>query len=205
VVKVESLRRPDGARFGPRGFYDRLHQGQEAVALDFASAEGRAHLARLIARADVVIEGSRPRALEQLGIDLAAVFAARPGLVWISLTAYGRSGPWRERVGFGDDCAAAGGLVAWNDAGAPCFVGDALADPVAGLAAAAAGFAALRAGGGMLVDVALREAAAFVADAEAAPAAPFTGRLLGPAARPPAPGPAAEMGAHTAALLAEFA
>jgi hypothetical protein len=205
VVKVESLRRPDGARFGPRGFYDRLHQGQEAVGLDFASAEGRADLARLIARADVVIEGSRPRALEQLGVDLAAVFAARPGIVWISLTAYGRTGPWRDRVGFGDDAAAAGGLVAWDEAGEPCFVGDALADPVAGVTAAAAGFAALGAGGGMLVDVALREAAAFVAEADPAPGAASGEPLLLPAARPPAEAPAAQMGADTAAVLAALA
>ena len=52
-----------------------------------------------------------------------------------------------------------------DGAGAPMFVGDALADPIAGLMATAAGFAVLAAGGGALVDVSLREAALFVAQA----------------------------------------
>jgi hypothetical protein len=219
VVKVESIRRPDGARLGPRGFYDGLHTGQEAVALDFATPQGRTQLAALIARADVVIEASRPRALEQLGIDLNAAFRANPALVWVSLTAFGRSGPWRNGVGFGDDMAAAGGLIAHHSDGAPIFVGDALADPVAGLGAAAGAFAALAAGCGCLIDVSLREMAAFVADA------PFIseghrGDVIGqegdwrlwlegsetPLAPPtyaPSGGAAPELGAHTAAILAE--
>ncbi len=216
VVKVESLTRPDAARQGPRGFFNRLHAGHEAVALDFSTAEGRGQLARLIARADVVIEASRPRALEQLGIELEAAFAANPALVWISLTAYGRTGPWRNRVGFGDDAAAAADLVVW-DKGRPMFVGDALADPVAGVTAATAALQALAGGGGLLVDVALREAAAFVAQAGPVPAPEqddlcggeggwlWRGAPLAPAAARPQADPAAGMGAHTAAILAEFA
>lgn len=215
VVKVESLARPDAARQGPRAFFDRLHAGHESVALDFTTPEGRRQLSRLVARADLVIEASRPRALEQLGVEPEAAFAANPALVWVSLTAYGRTGPWRNRVGFGDDAAAAAGLVVW-EAGRPMFVGDALADPIAGVTAAAAAVGALEAGGGMLVDVALREAAAFVARAD-----PIPGRgrrelsggegtwfwrdrpLTQPCARPRA-GPAAPLGAHTAAILAEL-
>ena len=220
VIKVESTRRPDGARLGPPDFYNRLHAGQESVALDFTTAESRAQLARLIARADVVIEGTRPRALEQLGVDVEAAFRANPALVWVSVTGYGRTGPWRNHVGFGDDAAAAGGLVAWDDAGAPVFVGDALADPVGGLMAAAGAFAALATGGGFLVDVALREAAAWIADAPALGDAE-RGRVngeegawrlaldgvetpLAPPARLAPSGPTVDLGAHTAAVLAEI-
>ena len=46
VVKVESTRRPDGARFGPAAFLDLLNAGKQSVALDFASPEGRARLRR---------------------------------------------------------------------------------------------------------------------------------------------------------------
>ena len=213
VIKVESIGRPDAARWGPKAFFDRLHAGHESVALDFATAEGRGQLARLIGRADLVIEASRPRALEQLGIGPEAAFAANPGLVWVSLTAYGRTGPWRNRVGFGDDAAAAGGLVVW-EAGRPMFVGDALADPVAGVMAATGALRALAAGGGVLVDVALREAAAFVAAAEpmvergeitgGEGAWRWNGHTLAPPHARRETGPAAEMGAHTAAVLAEF-
>lgn len=217
VVKVESAGRPDAARGGPPAFFDRLHTGHESVVLDFATAEGRTQLARLIARADLVIEASRPRALEQLGIEPEAAFAANPGLVWVSLTAYGRTGPWRDRVGFGDDAAAAAGLTAWDRSGRPMFVADALADPVAGVMAAAAALQALAAGGGMMVDVALREAAAWVAAADPVSEDAW-GEAMGgegawrwadmplvPASARPVAGPAAPIGADTRAVLAELA
>ena len=218
VVKVESLRRPDAARQGPAAFFDRLHTGHESVALDLTQPQGRTQLARLIGRADAVIESSRPRALEQLGIDLEAAFAANPALVWVSITAFGRTGPWRNRVGFGDDAAAAGGLLVW-DAGQPMFVGDALADPVAGVTAAAAALDSLANGGGILVDVALCEAAAFVAGADPVAEDDIDsvtgqdgawrlrsgGEPLAPPGMRPVAGHAAPMGAHTAAVLAELA
>ena len=167
VVKVESTSRPDGARQGSAAFFARMNAGKTCVAFDFQAESGRQALRALIERADVVIEAARPRAMAQLGIDPAVVAAARPHTVWISLTGYGRTGPWSNAVGFGDDCAAAAGLVVRDGAGAPMFVGDALADPIAGLMATAAGFAVLAAGGGALVDVSLREAALFVARAPA--------------------------------------
>ncbi|HVW34456.1 MAG TPA: CoA transferase, partial [Acidimicrobiia bacterium] len=178
VIKVESIPRPDGARRGPAAFFDRLHAGQESVALDFAGAGGRAILRRLLGAVDVVIEGSRPRALEQLGIsalELLGISGRRPPgapgpgpartgpeggpTVWVSITGYGREGAGRDKVAFGDDAAAAGGLVAW-DADGPCFLADAIADPCTGLVAAAATLSALSAGGRWLVDVALRDVAA---------------------------------------------
>ncbi len=67
VVKVESASRPDSARAVP-AFYRSLHaESQPVVTLDFASAEGRRRLRAILDEADVVIESSRPRALEQLG------------------------------------------------------------------------------------------------------------------------------------------
>ena len=75
------------------------------------------------------------------------------------ITAYGRCGPWRDWVGFGDDAAVAGGLVDLNASGVPSFVGDAVADPLTGLLAAAIVADAVGHGGGVTIDVALREVA----------------------------------------------
>jgi crotonobetainyl-CoA:carnitine CoA-transferase CaiB-like acyl-CoA transferase len=157
VVKVESTRRPDGARGGPVAFYDVLNERKESVALDFTAAEGRRLLAALVARADVVIESSRPRALAQLGLDAPALVRERRGLVWMSITAYGRAEPMGGWVGFGDDAAAAAGVVAAMVAlhGTPLFCGDAVADPLAGMHAALAALDAWRDGRSMLLDVAL--------------------------------------------------
>jgi crotonobetainyl-CoA:carnitine CoA-transferase CaiB-like acyl-CoA transferase len=161
VVKVESAGRPDGARRGPPGFYAALNAGKPSVALDLGTAEGVGCLRSLIERADAVIESSRPRALAQLGIDAAAFVAERPGLVWVSITGYGRREPEAHWIGFGDDAAAAAGLAAaTGDPDAPLFCGDAIADPLTGLHAAVAALAHLRAGRGALLELALRDVTA---------------------------------------------
>ena len=98
--------------------------------------------------------------MRQLGID---PYDVRP-TCWVSITAYGRNGPWSDRVGFGDDTAIAGGLVAWENS-TPVFVADAVVDPLAGLHAAVAAQACLVTGRALLVDVALRNVAAYVAAA----------------------------------------
>lgn len=129
VVKVETPDRPDGARRGNAEFYRLLHAGHRSVVADPGDSEGRRFLRTLVEAADIVIEASRPRALAGWGL--------RPQLTdatWVSITAAGRAS---NRIGFGDDVAAGAGLVAW-DAEGPVFVGDAIADPLAGLTAAAA-------------------------------------------------------------------
>lgn len=159
VVKVEGRRRPDGARRGPAAFFDLLHHGKEAVTVDFADADDLRFLRALVHRADVVVEASRPRVLDALGFDPSAAAAA--GTVWLAITGYGRSGPWANRVAFGDDAAVAGGLVLPAAPGrSPRFVADAVADPLGGLHAALAVLVALLAGRGAVVDLALRDAAA---------------------------------------------
>lgn len=159
VIKVESLRRPDGARRGPALFFDLLNAGKASVALDFASAEGRAQLAALIESADIVIEASRPRALRQLGIDAAALCAHRPGLVWASITAYGRGPHTGHWIGYGDDVGVAAGLSAVVRAatGERRIVGDAIADPLTGIHAALTAWQAWRAGEGGLLDLAMHD------------------------------------------------
>lgn len=188
VVKVESPGRPDGARRGDARFYDLLHAGHTAVTAELGSPE----LAQALEAADVVIEASRPRALAQAGIRAGATGAA----VWLSITGHGRDRP--DRVGFGDDAAVAGGLVAVDHHGEPVFCADAVADPLTGMVAALAVAAALRSGRRWLLDISLsRVAAAFagpplaswaaLVDAEGEPEPP---------GRRPAPSAAPGIGAH---------
>jgi hypothetical protein len=157
VIKVESVTRPDGARRGHRGFFDWLNGGKKCVALDFASARGQAALRALVRRADIVIEGSRPRALRQINVAAEELVAAQSGLVWVSITAYGRDGAAGDWVGFGDDAAVSAGLSRCmaETYGQMLFAGDALADPLTGLHAAVAALAAWRQGEGGLFSVAL--------------------------------------------------
>ena len=145
VVKVESSTRPDGARRGPGAFFRSLNGGKVPVILDLGSPPGRRALADLVARADVVVSSARPRALDQLGLHPSGMVAAGGPGVWLAVTGYGEGAGSAERVAFGDDAAAAGGLVV-RDAEGPCFCGDALADPATGLAGAAAVLGVLAAG-----------------------------------------------------------
>jgi crotonobetainyl-CoA:carnitine CoA-transferase CaiB-like acyl-CoA transferase len=168
VVKVESRARPDGARAGTPAFFDLLHAGHLSVALDFSSPGDLAALRRLLARADVVLEASRPRALRQLGLDAQEYVAG--GTIWASITAYGRTGEDAHRVGYGDDVAAAAGLVAYCD-GVPYPVGDAIADPLTGAYAAAAVAAALLSPRGQLLDVSMFDVAVAASRADAGPPA----------------------------------
>jgi len=176
VIKIESPRRPDGARKGPAAFYDLLNGGKRSVALDFQSEDGIKTLRHIMERADIVIEGSRPRALAQLGIDAAKLVADNTGLTWVSLSGYGRREPQANWVAFGDDAGAAAGLAAMTGGlDAPLFCGDALPDPLTGLHAALAALAAWRGGGGVLLELSLCEvtqhALLFQPDAADAPRA----------------------------------
>jgi hypothetical protein len=155
VLKVEDTRRPDGARAGDPHFFAQLNDSKQELALDLGTSAGRAALAALVDRADVVIESSRPRALAQLGIDAAQFLRDRPGRTWVSITGYGRFGDAATRVAFGDDAAVAGGLVAHDAEGEPIFCGDAIADPLSGLVAAVGAWRSIEAGGGHLVEVAM--------------------------------------------------
>jgi crotonobetainyl-CoA:carnitine CoA-transferase CaiB-like acyl-CoA transferase len=202
VVKVESSARPDGARRGPATFYDLLHHGQRTVALDLRDGGGQARLRALLTRADVVIEGSRPRALRQMGIDALDLLRTGRPKVWVSITGAGRVSQNADRVSFGDDAAIAGGLVS-GDADGPTFCADAAADPIGGLLAAAATLSALARPGAWLLDVALARAAAFAAGPRLFSDPPDG--LIAAAPRPRTPtGRAPSLGAHTEAVLAEW-
>ncbi|MBC8364160.1 MAG: CoA transferase [Actinobacteria bacterium] len=193
VVKVEATGRPDAARRGPGEFFDLLNGGKASVVLDLRRRPGRESLARLVAAADVVIEGSRPRALAQLGVD--AHREVERGAVWLSITGYGRTGPRAGGVAFGDDAAVSGGLFLEDPL---AFVADAVADPSTGLVAAVAVLAALDSGSGVVLDVPLAGVARWMARSDPVPtgqhhAEPPRARLIAPRA--------ADLGADTARML----
>jgi hypothetical protein len=189
VVKVESRSRPDGTRSGPTTFFDWMNHGKLSYVADFGQP---VVLKRLLSAADVVIEGSRPAALIRRGLGPAGI-GPRDGRVWLRITGHGTDGEQADRVAFGDDAAVSAGLVEY-DSGGPVFVGDAIADPLTGLHAAAAVADSLARGGGELIEISM-----------AATAAGYVGLTGGPrsSAAAPEPGPAASgLGADHAAVQA---
>lgn len=163
VIKVESRGRPDGARQGVAKFYNLMNSGKSSLALDFSHDLGRRQLRELLMKADIIIESSRPRALQQLGIDAEELINLQAGKTWVSITGYGRNDPKANWVAFGDDAAVAAG-TATALADPPLFCGDALADPLTGLHAALAALACWRGGGGVLLDLSLCDVTAHCLD-----------------------------------------
>jgi crotonobetainyl-CoA:carnitine CoA-transferase CaiB-like acyl-CoA transferase len=75
-------------------------RGKLSAHADLRTDEGRATLHELIADAHVFVQGHRPGGMAALGFGPREVSALRPGIVCVSLTAYGTQGPWAQRRGF---------------------------------------------------------------------------------------------------------
>lgn len=163
VIRIESARRPDPMAATQPEFFARLNGAKSSLTLDLASAAARTCLARLLDEANVVITSARRRGLESLGLDPWQARLDGRVLLWIAISAHGLTGPGADRIGFGDDCAVAGGLVDYSQRSAPGFIGDAIADPLAGAYAATAALRALALGERGVLDVSLARTAAYVA------------------------------------------
>jgi hypothetical protein len=160
VTKVESATRPDPTPISSPRLDARLNGLKQRVV-----AEPDSQVVRdALAQASILITSGRPHALARMGLEPGVVFALNPSLVWVAITAHGWTGEAGLRVGFGDDCAVAGGLVR-QQAGAPHFMGDALADPLTGLLAATRAMEMVAAGESGLLDMPLARCAAWFAQA----------------------------------------
>ena len=198
VIKIESLSRPDGARRGPPGFFDLLNGGKESLALDFKDDSSLKFLRKIVKEADVIVEGSRPRALRQLGVD--AETEVENGKVWISITGYGRTGPRSKGVAFGDDAAVSGGLFLKDPLS---FIADAVADPSAGLLAAVIALSALESEIGWLIEVPLSAVANWICGTGEVPKESERDVVAEPRARKIKTN-APEIGQHNSELENEF-
>ncbi len=75
-------------------------RGKLSAHIDLRQAAGRRTLKDLLGQADVFVQGYRPGAIAERGFSPQAVASARPGIVYVSLSAYGRAGPWAAKRGF---------------------------------------------------------------------------------------------------------
>jgi len=163
VVKVE---RPglgdDTRRWGPpfhgddAAYFFSVNRDRRSVALDLASAAGVAVLARLVDRAEVVVENFLPRHLASLGLD---ALRQRSAAVWVSVRGAGGDGPDGDKPGYDVMAQARSGLMSVTGTTEPTKVGVAIVDVVAGLYAAVGALAGLVTRQPLRVEVGLLEAA----------------------------------------------
>jgi len=168
VVKVEAPGGGDASRsaYDPRfdgdsAVFLTVNRNKRSLALDLAHPDGRAAFVRLAARADVVIEAYRGGVAERLGIDYAALAPVNPRLVYCSLSAFGPTGPWRDKPGLDMLVQAMSGLMAvtGEPGGGPVLSGAPVLDTLGAFTAATGILTALlhreRTGEGQRVDVSL--------------------------------------------------
>jgi crotonobetainyl-CoA:carnitine CoA-transferase CaiB-like acyl-CoA transferase len=124
VVKVESLEGEDWRRWGrpsPAGdsqLYLAINRNKRSLSVDFGTLEGRAVVARLLARADVFLTNYAPAVLRAIGLDPARVRRRYPRLIACALSAFGTRGPDVDRRAFDLIVSGETGLLLRPD-GAP--------------------------------------------------------------------------------------
>jgi crotonobetainyl-CoA:carnitine CoA-transferase CaiB-like acyl-CoA transferase len=153
-----------------------LTLGKRCAVLDLKTADGKARFAGLLAEADVFVHGLRPGALDALGLDADTRQAISPGLIEVTLNAYGWTGPWQDRRGFdtlvqnSTGMALAGG--AWAGIGTPYRWPLSIIDHSTGYLMAAAAVAAVarraRTGHGSVSRVSLARVAHWLTSGPAA-------------------------------------
>ena len=169
VIKVEPPGHGDASRgmapFVNGESYPFLmpNRNKRSIALDLKDARGADIAARLIARADVVVESFRPGVTARLGIDFESAVETNPDVVYCSISGFGATGPHSARPGFDIIAQGMAGFLTMtgHPGGEPTRVGIAVNDLAAGMTAANAILAGyisrLRSGGGQYVDVSLLE------------------------------------------------
>jgi len=168
VIKVEPpegdwSRRIGLARGGMSAITMAFNRGKRSLVCDARQAEGQALLATLAARSDIVIQSFRPGVAERMGLGHAALRAAQPSLIYVSISGFGLSGPDAQRPATDAVAQAVSGMALANRArdGTPATAKPYVADMSCGLYAAhavgAALFARERTGGrpGAHLDVSL--------------------------------------------------
>jgi len=117
VVKIESAAFPDGSRqtlnrIGLSSSIGAGHRNKRSLGLNLKSEDGKALLRRMVADADVMLSNFKPGTLESLGLGYAELSRINPRLIAVESSAFGASGPWSKRMGYGPLVRAAAGLTA---------------------------------------------------------------------------------------------
>lgn len=171
VIKVERPVTGDDTRtWGPpfaggeSAYYLCCNRNKRSIVIDLKNSAGRDLVRELAAVSDVFVENFTPGLTKTFGIDHETLRKLNPRLVYVSVTAYGQGGPYRDRPGYDMVLSAVGGLmwITGERDGPPCKVGVAITDVLTGVYASGAITSALlwreRSGKGQYLDISLLDA-----------------------------------------------
>src|SRR3984957_1789842 len=168
VIKIENPEGGDDTRSyehadlaGESAAFINLNRNKRGIVLDLAKPEARDVARELMARADVVVENFSSGVMKKYGLDYTSIAPTNPRLVYCSISAYGRHGPFASRPGFDPITQAESGFMSLNGFPdrPPGCTGPPAHDMLAGMSACNAILLALfardRIGRGQRVEVAL--------------------------------------------------
>jgi crotonobetainyl-CoA:carnitine CoA-transferase CaiB-like acyl-CoA transferase len=119
VIKVEPpagdwVRLMGGGRDGMTALAIASNPGKRSICVDAAQSAGREIILKLAERADIVVENFRPGVTAKLGLDYAGLSRANPGLIYVSITAFGETGPYAHKPGTDSVLQALTGMALVN-------------------------------------------------------------------------------------------
>ncbi len=154
---------PGDEPWNRNGWFNCLHMSKYGVTLELTKAEGRRVFERLVSISDIVIENFRQGSLERLGYTYEELRKHRPDLIYVSMPAFGNTGPWKGYLGYGigqEQLSGMAHMTGYRGEG-PMKSGINHGDPITGSHAAGVLMAALRhrrrTGKGMYIDVSQQE------------------------------------------------
>lgn len=178
VVKVESIQHFDGGRAmvgtGERLYekaptYNHFNRNKHGITLNLQDPRGVAVFKELIRISDALVDNFPARVMERFGLGWETIRELNPTLVWLSMSAFGQTGPWREYVSYATPMGQMSGLfdlTGYPDE-MPATFSPAGLDPITGILAAGCLMMCLvrrqRTGRGMRMDYAQLEAATSLA------------------------------------------
>ena len=152
VIKIEAPAGDIGRKLGPPWQHGEsvvsmsFNRNKRSIAIDLKHPDGPPLVRRMAAAADVVLESFRPGVMDRLGIGYPALRELNAALVFCSVSAYGQTGPWRDKPGVDGIIQAVSGLMSniGDDSSPPMKVQVPAADMTTGFLATSAVLAALR-------------------------------------------------------------
>lgn len=169
VIKVEDIHHGDELRYygsqkgGISAWFINANSGKRSIAVDLRDPDGKAILWKLLAEADVMIQGFRPGALDRLGFGAAAVLERYPNIVYCSSSGFGATGPYANAPVYDPVIQALSGWAgAQLTSQGPSIVRAMVADKIAALTTAQAITAGLvqrgKTGAGLHIEMSMLEA-----------------------------------------------
>ncbi len=160
-----TIARPGSSHWNTSHYFNSVNRNKRGLALDLTKARGKEMLLRLVEDADLLLENFTPRVMDNFGLGYEVLSQVNPGLVMVSFSGYGKTGPYRDFKANGATTETISGWVSLfgYPGEPPMLMGEMEADPICGLQMAAHALVALahreRTAKGQSVDGSMFEAA----------------------------------------------